>query len=316
MGAWSGPTLSVGRRIFLAAAFAQEPLSRRQLVVPATPSLVLNDGSNLPFACFGVQIYDDDTARRLTLQALEAGFRCFFTSPEAGNQRGFANAIRDSGIPREQLYIAGSVLSDDALGFRAARATTMQRCDASLEVLASGGVERLDMLLLERAGLSCSSIRGQWKALEDVRASGTARGLGICNFDVEQIDCLLARANERPLVHQCQYTLAIRLAHAAFRRAHEQRDIRLMAFSPLGGPPALIPREILDECERIGKARATPVSRYQVALRWLVQQGVAYSVHSRTPAHLREDLDVFGFTLSDAEMGRLEAMSERAPAYY
>ena len=304
----------VGRRLFVAAAFAREPL--RQLAVPATPSLMLGDGSSLPFASFGVQIYDDDTARHLTSQALEAGFRSFFTSPEAGNQRGFALAIRDSGIPRDQIYIAGSVLSDDAVGFRSARATTRQRCDASLDVLASGGVERLDMLLLERAGLDCGSVRGQWKALEDVRAFGSINALGVCNFDLEQIDCMLARANVRPQLHQCQYTLAIRLAHAEVRRAHEQRGIRLMAFSPLGGPPALIPRAILDECDRIGKAQSPPVSRYQVALRWLVQQGVAYSVHSRTAAHLREDLDVFGFRLSDVEMGRLEAMSERAPDYY
>ena len=210
----------------------------------------------------------------------------------------------------------GSVLSDDAEGYRAARETTKRRSEESLEVLASGGVDSLDMMLLERAGFSCPAIRGQWKALEAVQGSGVTRSLGVCNFYVDQLDCLLGRANVKPQIHQCQYTLAIRLPHAEFRRQHEERAIRLMAFSPLGGPPAPIPTSTLDTCAAIGRAQSPAVSRSQVALRWLVQQDVAYSVHSRNPAHLREDLDVFGFKLSEAEMLGLESMSERAPAYW
>ena len=317
---------NVGRRALLLSALSpavppMEYSSGTRSNIPGTssnilPSLTLSDGSTLPSACFGIQIYDDATATECTLRALEAGFRCFFTSPEAGNQYGFARAIRESGVPRNELCILGSVLSDDAVGFRAARTTTKDRTARSLETLASGGVDALDMLLLERPGFECESIRGQWRALEDAQASGIAKRLGTCNFDVEQLDCLLAKARTRPLLNQIQYTLAIRMPHEQIRAQHEARGVRLMAFSPLGGPGAIIPISTIDECKRFGKRRGGATA-YQVPLRWLTQQGVAYSVHSRSLAHLREDLSAAGgVALSEAEMRTLTDMSERAPAYY
>lgn len=302
--------------VLAGAAVALSPPQRTPASSPPTPTITLADGTNLPCATFGVQIYDDRTARELTLRAISAGFRSFFTSPEGGNQRGFSQGVLESGIPRSELFIAGTVLSDDAVGFRTAKATTARRCEASFEALASGGgVDKLDMLLLERPGLDGASIRGQWNALEAAQATGAAQSLGVCNFEVEQLDeCLKGARTAKPQLNQLQYTLAIRMAHESVRRAHLDRGVRLMAFSPLGGPSALIPRATLDECKRIGKRyRKSP---YQVALRWLVQQGVAYSVHSRDVAHLREDLDVYGFALAPEEMRRLEVLSESAPAYY
>lgn len=306
----------IGRRALIGAAVATEPLlsllPARAAVSPTAPGLLLTDGNTFPFATFGVQIYDDATARELTLRALQAGFRSFFTSPEAGNQRGFATAIRESGIDRSELYIAGTVLSDDAEGYRKARAVTRQRCEESLAELAAGGVDRLDMLMLERPGLSCSSIQGQWAALEEARAASVARSLGTCNFELDQLDCL-ARAQYQPQLNQILYTL-IRMPHASLRAEHERRNIKLMAFSPLGGPVGLLPRSTLDACAAIGQPRRK--SKYQVALRWLVQQNVAYSVHSRDKGHLKDDLDVFSFALSEEEMARLEGLSEQAPLYY
>ena len=139
----------------------------------------------------------------------------------------------------------------------------------------------------------------------------------MCNFELAQLDCVLARARCRPQLAQLQYTLAIRMPHAQVRDAHARRGVRMMAFSPLGGPSALIARETLDACAAIGKRYGR--SPYQVALRWLVQQGVAYSVHSADLRHLREDLHVFDderFQLSDDEMRRLETLAESPPAYY
>ena len=302
------------RRAVLSSLSAAALGPLRTTASTSTPAILLPDGSPFPVASFGIQIYDDDTARELTLLALEAGFRSFFTSPEGGNQKGFARGIRDSGVPRSQLFIAGTVLSDDAIEYRRARTTTAQRCDESLETLASSGIEDLDMLMLERPGLDAESIRGQWRALQEAKSAGRARSLGVCNFDLPQLDdCLRTCGSERPQINQIQYTLAIRMQHAATLAEHRKRQMRVMAFSPLGGPTALIPRSTLDECSRIG--RRYRKNRYQVALRWLVQQGVPYSVHSRSLAHLREDLDVLSFALSEGEMSLLTTLSEAAPAY-
>jgi len=294
-------------------------------------AIVLADGTALPLATFGVQIYDDDTARELTLRALEAGFRSFFTSPEAGNQRGFALAIRDSGLRRDELFIAGTVLSDEAENYRSGFAKTTAAFEASLENLCSGGIDTLDMLMLERASpFGCEAIRGQWRALEAQRAKGMCRSVGVCNFEVSELECLLrARgkgaaaaggprsfARYAPQVNQIGYTLATRMPHRALREAHAAlgEGVALQAWGPLGGPSGLIPRSILDECAEYGKPLGKSAS--QVSLRWLVQQGVGFSVHSRSAAHLKEDLDVFSWRLSDAQMARLEALSERAPDYF
>jgi 2,5-diketo-D-gluconate reductase A len=326
-------TLLVGRRgaIELATAASSSLLAAPYAAAAASaapvamPALRLSDGSPLPLATFGVQIYDDDTAYECTARALDAGFRSFFTSPEAGNQRGFARAIRDSQIPRESLFIAGSVLSDEAMSFRNGEELTARACDASFEDLAVGGLDGLDVLMLERPAVAGDdAIRGQWRALERRRAAGAARSLGTCNFDVAQLDCILKGSGRGrptalscpPVVNQIGFNLATRMPHAAIRQEHAKRGVALQSWGPLGGPSALIPRSILDECAAIGKPRGKTAS--QIALRWLTQQNVAFVVHSRSLSHLRDDLAVFdaASALSETEMRQLERDSESAPAYF
>lgn len=320
-----------GRRDALAlaacsAASVSSPATATPAILPI-PALRLADGGALPLPTFGVQIYNDDVAYECTTRALATGFRSFFTSPEAGNQRGFARAIRNSGIPRDQLFIAGSVLSDEATSYGNGEKLTQLACDASFEDLSSGGIDSLDLLMLERPAPSgCDAIRGQWRALEKRRAAGMARSLGTCNFDIEQLDCLLRRGGRlgsarvpsyAPVVNQIGFNLATRMPHALLRQQHAERGVALQAWGPLGGPSALIPRSILDQCEAIGKPRGETAS--QVVLRWLAQQGVAYVVHSRSTQHLREDLAIFApgtVPLSEEQILRLERDSERAPDYY
>ena len=234
-----------------------------------------------PLATFGVQIYDDASAERYTRQALDAGFRSFFTSPEAGNQLGFARAIRDGGVPREQLFIAGSVLSDDAEGGRAGRRRTTIACDESRRTLAEGGVESLDLLLLERPGGDARTIRGQWRALQEQRAAGWTRGLAVCNFDVGQIDVL----DEAPLLNQLPFSLGVRMPHDAVLRSHQQRGVALQAWGPLGGPFNQFSQEVWAACAAIATRRG--VTKEQVALRWIAQQGVGICVHSRCVVTVR-----------------------------
>merc|ERR1712151_1445138 len=92
------------------------------------PGLKLNTGQNFPFASFGLQIYDDAEAQKLTAIALKAGYRNFFASVLARNQKGFARAIKESGIPREEIFICGSVLSNTARGYDAAKTATLRGC--------------------------------------------------------------------------------------------------------------------------------------------------------------------------------------------
>ena len=113
------------------------------------PGIKLNTGTNFPTASFGLQIYDDATAERLTLLALEQGYRNFFASVLARNQKGFARAVKKSGIPREELFICGSVLSNNVQGFGAAKQLSARGCRENLEAFAAGGIDYVDMVIYE-----------------------------------------------------------------------------------------------------------------------------------------------------------------------
>lgn len=251
----------------------------------------------VPAATFGIQIYDDEAARRFTLQAIEAGFRSFFTSPEAGNQRGFAKALRESGVPRNEIFIAGSLLSDDAVSFRSAYHATAAALDASLSDLSAGGVETLDLLMLERPARTDGAIHGQWDAMQEGRATAGASLLGVCNFDLDDLDLICDGNGSGPAVNQVPFSLGIRMDHARFVRDHSTRGVIIQAWGPLGGPDALIPRAVLSQAAALGQQLQPQRSAYAVALRWILQQGAGFVVHSRVYSHLKEDLDALDFDL-------------------
>jgi len=128
------------------SAFASAAAAAQQIQLP---------GSSKPFpiASFGLQIYSDDMAYTLTLLALEAGFRNFFASVLANNQRGFARAIKDSGIPRKDLYICGSVLSHRVQGEERAYRKTKQGCIENIMTFSTAGnIDYLDMIMLDYPG--------------------------------------------------------------------------------------------------------------------------------------------------------------------
>jgi hypothetical protein len=103
----------------------------------------LADGTQFPWASFGLQVYDDPTAYKLTLTALEVGYRNFFASVLAGNQRGFARAVRDSGIDRSELFICGSVISNRAAGYDGAKLLTDAGWKKNLDAFGVGDIDYL-----------------------------------------------------------------------------------------------------------------------------------------------------------------------------
>ena len=109
----------------------------------------LNTGVNFPTCSFGLQVYDDETARKLTLTALELGYRNFFASVLAQNQKGFARAVKESGVPREELFICGSVLSNRVQGYDGAFKLSKRGCEENMEAFAKGGIDYVDMIMLD-----------------------------------------------------------------------------------------------------------------------------------------------------------------------
>uniref|UniRef100_A0A7S4E8E8 Uncharacterized protein n=1 Tax=Pelagomonas calceolata TaxID=35677 RepID=A0A7S4E8E8_9STRA len=142
----------IERRTLLKGAAAASTISAAPALAKGSaggPSVKLCDGTQFPVASFGLQVYDDEAAYKYTTLALECGYRNFFASVLAGNQKGFGKAVRNSGIPRDELYICGSVLSNRARGEEAAFQSTKRGCDANFRDLNIG---KLDMIMLDYSG--------------------------------------------------------------------------------------------------------------------------------------------------------------------
>jgi len=241
-----------------------------------------------PLASFGLQIYNDDTAYKLTLTALEVGYRNFFASVLAGNQKGFARAIKDSGIPRDELYICGTVLSNRANGEDSAYKKTAQGCLENMEALSAGKIDNLDMIMLDYPGPNDESVRGQWKAFEEMKANKLVDDLAVSNFSPVQLDAILVNPDAtKPTVNQLPFSVAYHPRDILEYNA--KRGVHVQSWSPLS--KVLGKGMYGTELAYIGKNYKK--SAAQVALRWIVQSGASFCTQSRSKIHFEEDLDVF-----------------------
>jgi len=271
------------------------------------PIATLADGSKFPLASFGLQIYDDNTAYKLTLTALEVGYRNFFASVLAGNQRGFAKAIRDSSIPREDIYICGSVVSNRVSGFDAAKKATTKGWEKNMEAFGVGGIDYLDQIMLDYPGPDCDSIRGQWTAFEEMHAQKLTKSISISNFNSKQLDCVLETAKVKPVVNQLPYSVAYHPGDVITE--NNKRDILVQAWAPLGGSlGGRFDKNVKSACAKIGKNHGNK-SFAQVALRWIVQSGGSFTTQSKNKDHFSEDLNIFDFELTEEEMKILNALA-------
>ena len=270
---------------------------------------VLNNGVHFPSASFGLQVYGDDKAAELTQLAIQTGFRNFFASVLARNQRGFARGVAQSGIARSDIFVCGSVLSNSARGFDSAYTLTKQGIADNIGALGPD----IDMLMLDYPGPTNDSIRGQWQAMEEWAADGSdsrKRSIAVSNFSPAQLDCLLddkAATTIPPTVNQLPLYVGGRTSRAELD-ANRDRNVLVQAWSPLGGssPRRTLSSEAKGMCEKIGAAYGK--SWAQVALRFIVQSGATFTTQSKSANHFRENLDIFDFELTEGEMMRLEAV--------
>jgi len=267
---------------------------------------------------FGLQVYDDETARKLTLVALEAGVRNFFSSVLAGNQVGFAKAVKESGIPREELYICGSVVSNRASGFEAAYKATTKGWEANMKAFSAGGIDYLDQIMLDYPAKDASSILGQWRSFEAMHEQGLTKSLSVSNFSPEQIDCILddEESTVYPCVNQLPFNLAVNGkvpgwggSASAVVQSNRDRNCVVQAWAPLGSSTGKFNKKIKTACDTIGAKYDKSGS--QVALRWIVENGAAFTTCSSKKEHFDEDLEIFDFKLDPQEMLTLNTLMGR-----
>lgn len=284
----------------------------RHIIQPIT---TLSDGTLFPLASFGLQIYNDEKAYESTLLALQVGYRNFFASVLAGNQKGFARAIRDSGINRKDLFICGSS------GFQNAYESTEAGCKRNMAAFAIGGIDYLDQIMgrmLDYPGPDAASIQGQWSAFQTMQSQGLTKTLSVSNFSPAQLDAILVpekiladskyKLQVKPVVNQLPYSVAY---HPSGNSVVEnsQRGILVQAWAPLGGSlGGQFNASIKAKCAEIGR-KYNNKSWAQVALRWIVQTGASFTTQSQNKNHFQQDLDIFDFELSPEDMTVLSSLA-------
>ncbi|MDO4355081.1 MAG: aldo/keto reductase [Clostridia bacterium] len=252
----------------------------------------LNNGSLIPQVGLGVfQIPDDEDAKRACLQAFEVGYRHIDTAHHYYNERGVGQAVKESGIPREELWITSKLWPDEY-----GEAITGKAID---EMLARLDMDYLDLLLLHQ---QVGDYIGAWKAMERAVREGKVRAIGLSNFESGRLEEILEICTIAPAVLQVECHPYYQ-QHDLLKRV-EAHGTRLECWFPIGhGDPKLIGEPVFAElAQKYGKS---PV---QIILRWHVQEGHIVMPKSSNPAHLRDNLNLFDFALTEEEMNRIRAL--------
>ncbi|WP_419884097.1 aldo/keto reductase [Peribacillus sp. B-H-3] len=255
-------------------------------------TVTLNNGVEMPQLGFGVfKVENGDQTVESVKKALEAGYRAIDTASIYGNEEGVGQAIRESGIPREELFITSKVWNDDQ-GYDSALAAY----DASLKRL---GLEYLDLYLIHWPGKD--KYIDTWKALEKIYNDGRVKAIGVSNFHIHHLENLMASSEVTPVINQIE--LHPRLSQEEIREFCKKHDIKVEAWGPLGQGNLLEEPTINHIAEKHGKTPA------QILIRWHLQHGIVVIPKSVTPSRIEQNAQVFDFELSMEEMNKIDALN-------
>ena len=258
-----------------------------------TDTYILSNGVRIPCVGFGTwQSKDGPEAKNSVAEALRAGYRHIDTAQGYGNEESVGQAVKESGLKREDIFIT-SKLTNSVRGYN----ETLSAFHESLRKL---GTDYMDLFLIHwprpinfRDDWEAQNAQS-WRAMEDLYREGKVRAIGISNFHPHHIEALLKPATVAPMVNQ------IRLAPGdtqdevvSFSR---EKGMLLEAYSPLGVGKVFEVPQMKALAEKYGKSIA------QIAIRWSLQRGYLPLPKSVTPARIRENTEVFDFQLDDADV--------------
>lgn len=238
---------------------------------------------------------DDREAERTVAAAIEAGYRLIDTAENYGNERGVGRGIRASGVDRSDVFVT-TKLNGRWHGFD----ESQQAFDRSAERL---GLERIDLFLIHSLPARDRYVDA-WRGLVRLHEEGRVRAIGVSNFTPAHLDRLVRETGIAPHVNQVQLNPWI--PRADERRHHDCLEILTESWGPIGqGGRLLRDPAIVDIA---GRRSRTPA---QVVLRWHVQAGLVPIPKTSRPERLRENLDVFGFELTDEEVRAISRLDRR-----
>ena len=256
--------------------------------------LTLNDGNKIPQFGLGVfQIPGDEKTKEACLEAFKLGYRHIDTAHAYQNERGVGQAVKESGIPREEIWITTKLWPSEY-----GEGKTAKAIDKMLERLQT---DYIDLLLLHQ---QFGAYLGAWKDMEKAVAEGKVKSIGLSNFESERLEEILVAATIKPSVLQVE-------CHPYYQQNDLKKRIAayntvIESWYPLGhGDAALIEEPVFTKlAEKYGKTNA------QIILRWHIQEGIIVFPKSSNPVHIKENIDIFDFELTEEEMNEIRQLDK------
>ena len=257
------------------------------------PTIRLNNGVEIPQFGFGTwQVPAEDTARTVR-GALDAGYRHIDTAQMYGNEEGVGQALAESGLARDEVFLT-TKLNNDGHGYDSA----LRALDESLRKL---GTDHVDLYLIHWPRPREDRYVETWLGFEKALADGKTRAIGVSNFTIATLERLAKETDTVPAVNQIE--LHPWLVQRELRNFHVEHGIATEAWSPIGQGQGLLDDPALAELG--GKYGKTPA---QVVLRWHIQLGNIVFPKSMRPERVRENIDIFDFDLSNDDLDAISAL--------
>lgn len=265
------------------------------------PSLVFNNGVEIPQLGYGVFKVPDDETKQAVLVALDAGYRHVDTAMLYGNEGGVGAAVRESGLDRDAVFVTTKVWNSDQ-GYD----STLRAFEASMERL---GLDVLDLYLIHWPAPAQDLYLETWRAMETLYLDGRIRAIGVSNFQPDHLRRLCDKSETVPVINQVE--LHPFLQQDEVRRTNEELGVLTEAWSPIAkGGELLKDQVITDLADKHGRTPA------QIVLRWHIELGNVVIPKSVTPSRIKENAAICDFTLDEEDMaaiGRLERGERTGP---
>ena len=255
--------------------------------------LKLNNGITMPVLGFGTFMLAGETCEESVASAIEAGYRMIDTAEAYGNEAAVGNGIVKSGIDRKELFLVTKV---NYKSYENVRETVEQ----SLKNLQT---DYIDLLLLH---WPFANYYNAWRELEKLYEEGKIRAIGVSNFEPAQLVDLIAYNKVVPAVNQIETNLYCQRVEE--RKWMDKKAVAHMAYAPLGQGNR---NEMFSEPEVVALAEKYHKSASQILLRFLTQKGIIVIPRSTKPEHIRENFDIFDFTLTEDELLKLTVLDQK-----
>ncbi len=263
------------------------------------PTIKLNDGNEMPVFGFGTfQIPADGSTYKAVREALDAGIRFIDTAAAYFNEKEVGQAIKDSGIPREEIFVTSKLWIQD-YGYEPAK----KGLEASLKRL---DMDYIDLYLLHQPFFD---VVGAWKALEEAKAEGKVKSIGVDNMTINKWNEFVPQFDTVPAVNLVEYNPYVQ--QKELHGLMKENGVILQSWGPLGQGN----RELLTDPVVVTLSEKYGKDAGQIILRFEIQEGVVVFPKSTKSERMKSNMDIFDFSLTEEEMNQMRALDKGAGSF-